>query len=219
MRINKTLPFLIITLTYIISSCSKNKEKMITILEGNISNLPDGMMYRSDRLARVQDSSITKDGKFAFKVQASKFAGPSYAQLKHRSAKDSVIRLFVFPTKQKIREKPVYTSLIMLESPASKLSGNLMESNVTKSLKSVSIKGNLTLGKQSLVLYSDTLNSTRGFRINAFGKQIEEHPYSYHLFFKLVDVSHSLTSAQISRLLSKFDRNIRDSEQAKSLIK
>ncbi len=209
---------LLVAISLIISGCSNGDSEMVTVIKGTISGLPDGTMYLFDQMASKLDSVQTDHGRFEFKIPAASFKMPAYAQIRHRSRKDSTLRMFIFHTKKKYRGGPIMTSLIMLESPSSNLIGKLSDSDYSKSIKTSSIVGDPVIGRQSQAFYDDTTDEN-SFKFEEIGKQIAAHPYSYHFLFKLRNVAHKFSSVQLARLVDRFNKEVQSSEVALSILK
>lgn len=132
----------ILTLYFILPGCNKSDNKTITILKGNIPNLPDGKIYAQDKILNIIDSTMSKNGIFKFNLPKDSLSEPVYAQLMHVATKDSVKRRFLFKTSTKIRGYPLWTSLIMLEENGSELNGTMTEYNDAYKSKTIDIAGN-----------------------------------------------------------------------------
>lgn len=204
-------------ITVFMSCKNLDTDKKITI-NGDISGLPDGTIYLQ-RWGEKIDSATTKSGRFQFSVPNTPTFEPNYIQITHLSKKDSVKRLFMFPTRAIYKGSPVATDLIMLEDDFQDLVGKLRESEVRPKLMSSEIIGSQKFGPQSTVLYEDSIQMFQPYTVAHFRRMLAAHSNSYHVLYRFEKLIPELTDEQATTLLSEFAPELREGITGKRIAK
>ena len=185
-----------------------------------MKNLPAGSVVlsalRSNKWKTI-DSISTKDGRFEFNVSAMEFPEPILVEVNHYN-NDSIKRPIVFTTgvKGKVSYGGVEaTSEFYLEDGA-EINGPV-EIEDTGWYKRIYISRPNLVGRQSRVMYEDTM----GFGVSAnLGKLVglvKQHPYSYYYLETLKRRGTRISDNQFFTLFNEFDQDVRESETGRSL--
>jgi len=206
---------LLIFLFSLIVSCSKSQS--LTIIEGDIPNLPDGTLYlyEGDGTNRI-DSVKTNKGIFKLSHRWNK-KEPLYIGIDHVDKK-GVLRFFSFMTNAKYRGAGWGTS-VFLSDPIIKINGNLKYDTLVGIQLSPDRKAvtgpPLTAGKQTDAYYDidgDLFENITAKTIQIITAKVAQYPYSYHLLYKINENKNSFSAEQIQAFLKSFQGEITQSE-------
>ncbi|HAH55556.1 MAG TPA: hypothetical protein DCM02_09845 [Flavobacterium sp.] len=217
MKINIYFIFFLLLL-----SCNKNDDK--TIIIGDLTNLPDGVLYLYEDVYNNRiDSVITKKGKFFMKHTW--FDGldePVYLGLDHIS-KTGVLRAFSFPTNSKFKDDG-YNSTYFFSDSIVTIKGKITEFEPVSVKLSEKVKlvvgPKIFAGYQTNALYNldgDLFENINKTSYNIVLSKIIEFPNSYHLLFQINNNRNSFTPLQVKKLLSVFKGEIIKSETFNTL--
>lgn len=200
------------------SSCDNRSNQ--TLITGNISNLPDGMMYlcKDNNLNKI-DSVETKNGKFTFKHQLEK--EPIYLTL-HHIDKNKIFRMICIPTDAKYNNC-VYNSGCFLSDSIISINGSFTDDNpigiFVGKTKFVSTP-KIIAGYQTKAMFhtdGDLFNTINSNTYNKVLSKIKEYPNSFHLLYQINNNRNSFTPEQIHSFLNAFRGEITDSNTFKNL--
>ncbi|MBK1896139.1 AhpC/TSA family protein [Chryseobacterium paridis] len=214
-----------IILSFAIYSCSKKKEQHATIIEGYISNLPDGVLYvyEDDSSNRI-DSVTTKNGKFHLNHKWNIKNNSSYLGLDHKD-KNGITRSFSFPTHANYKGAPWESQFFMSDSRIL-INGTLKDFNpkgmMLQSKYKLVSSPSIISGKQTDALYNiDTdlfEGKTTNDKINLIQEKIKKYPYSYHLLFQIEKNKNNFTPDQLQTFLLSFQQDVINSLTYKQLL-
>lgn len=213
---------LFIIFLLVLTSCTNNEKTII--IKGNISNLPDGTIYLSQKSYNDKvDSVITKNGKFNFSYTL-KSNEPIYMGL-HHIDKKGVFMLTGFPTSAKYNNKKYNSALFMSDSTII-IKGKLTEYcpiGIQKNTKTKFVDfPRIKAGYQTNALFNVDGDLFDNINKNTYNKvllKIKEFPNSYHLLFSINDNRNSFTPTQVNNFLKSFKGEITQSETFNKLKK
>lgn len=208
--------FCIVLILCLFSSCEQKK----TLIEGNINNLPDGVMYLcKDNNVNKIDSIETKKGKFAFKQNLDN--EPIYLAL-HHIDKNGVFRMISFPTKATYNNSGYNSSLFMSDSIVS-FNGFFTDNTPV----GIDTRGTIFVttpeikaGYQTNAMFhtdGDLFNNINKDTYEKVASKIKEYPNSFHLLYQIDNTRNSFSADQINSLLSTFKGKITESNTFKNL--
>ncbi len=213
---NLVKQFCIILILCFFSSCEQKK----IFIEGNINNLPDGVMYLcKDNNVNKIDSTETKKGKFTFKQNLEN--EPIYLAL-HHIDKNGVFRMISFPTNAKYNNSSYNSSLFMSDSIVS-INGLFtdnapigMDTGGTIFVTTPEVKA----GYQTNAMFHTDGDLFDHINKNTFKKvisKIKEYPNSFHLFYQINNTRNSFSPEQIQLFLNTFKGKVTESNTFKNL--
>ncbi|GAA4158266.1 hypothetical protein GCM10022217_19310 [Chryseobacterium ginsenosidimutans] len=215
----KNIFFVVISILTI--SC-KNDEKQ-TVINGNIPNLPDGIMYLSNPEGDRIDSAKTIKGIFTITHKWNE-KEPKYIKVNHIDKK-GILRFFSFTTNAKYKGTPGWSTDVFYSDTIISLHGKFKENPPIKGYKlpynikdvsGVAIKA----GRQTEAYYNidgDLFDKIDGKMIQTVKEKINKYPYSYHLLYQINDNKNSFSPMQIDEYLKLFKGDITESETYKKL--
>lgn len=213
---NSIKKILIILVFFGVASCEQKK----ILIEGNINNLPDGVMYLcKDNNVNKIDSAETKKGKFTFKQNLEN--EPIYLAL-HHIDKNGVFRMISFPTKATYNNSGYNSSLFMSDSIVSIIglfTDNTpldMDTGGTIFVTTPEIKA----GYQTNAMFHTDGDLFGNINKNTFKKvisKIKEYHNSFHLLYQINNTRNSFSPEQIHLFLNTFKGEITDSNTFKNL--
>lgn len=204
-----------ILILLIFISCYDNDNE-ITI-EGDISNLPDGIIYLSKTNYNDKiDSVITKKGKFKFNFKL-KSDEPIYLGL-HHIDKKGVFMMTGFPTNAKYNNRGFTSSLFMSDSVII-IKGKFKDFHpigISKNIKTRFVDfPKIKAGYQTKALFNidgDLFDNINKDTYTKVALKIKEYPNSFHLLYNVNDYRNSFTPYQINNFLNFFKGNITKSK-------
>jgi thiol-disulfide isomerase/thioredoxin len=216
----KFLFFLIISI--FISSCNENKGKE-TIIQGDISNLPDGTIYLyKDKYDNRIDSVKTKNGKFEIRYNPQN-TEPQYLGLDHVD-NSGVLRAIGFPTINSKFKGSAINSQYFFSDPIISIKGKLKDfkaKGITLEKKyKIVISPKISAGIQTEALYNidaDLFDKINDSSIQIIKEKIKKYPFSFHLLYQISDNKNSFSPQQVDQFLKLFKGEITESESYKKL--
>ena len=215
----KTLIFLSL---FFFISC--NKERNQIIINGNLSNLPDGKMYLyRDVFNNKIDSTYTKNGFFSIKYTLKENTDePLYLGLDHLD-EYGILRSFSFPTYAKYKGTG-YNSQFFFSDSIISLNGNITDFksksfNLKEKVKLV-LSPKISAGYQTNALFNtdgDLFTEITHDTYNKVKSKIKEYPNSFHLLYEINNNRNSFTPIQVKSLLNIFKGEIIKSDTFKFL--
>ena len=213
---NSVKKILIILVFLGVASCEQKK----ILIEGNINNLPDGIMYLcKDNNTNKIDSVETKKGEFIFKQNIEN--EPTYIAL-HHIDKNGVFRMISFPTKAKYNNCGWNSSQFLSDSII-KINGLFtdntpvgMNTGGTIFVTSPEIKA----GYQTNAMFhtnGDLFDNINKDTYKNVVSKIKEYPNSFHLLYQINDTRNSFSPDQINSFLNTFKGKITNSNTFKNL--
>jgi thiol-disulfide isomerase/thioredoxin len=207
---------IIVLIIYVLYSC----EQKVILIEGNINNLPDGIIYLSkDNYLNKIDSIRTVDGKFIFKHDLE--VEPVYLAL-HHIDKSGIYRAISFPTEAQYN-KSDYNSQFFLSDSIILINGSLTDNTpmgvFVGNTKYVTTP-KITAGYQTNALFhidGDLFDNIDKTTYNKVFNKIKEYPNSFHLLYQINYTRNSFSASQIQNLLYSFKGEITQSETFKKL--
>ncbi|UPT71851.1 MAG: AhpC/TSA family protein [Flavobacterium sp. JAD_PAG50586_2] len=208
--------FLLFVITITFYSC---KEENQIEINGNLSNLPDGMMYLcQDNGVNKVDSVKTVSGKFNFNYTIkNKSREPVYFCL-HHIDNEGNFKFISFPTYAKYREGKWFSSMFLSDSIVT-IDGDLVD------VQTIGIKfdpktkmvhcPNIIGGYQTNAMFHVNGDLMDNFNKNTYGKMVEyikQYPKSFHLLYEINNNRNSFSATQIDTLLNLFKGPIMDSD-------
>ncbi|GAB2787501.1 TlpA disulfide reductase family protein [Rhabdobacter roseus] len=206
----KPLRFLSSLLLGLLLACEKPKTDIV--IQGAIENLPDGQikLVKAYDLWTELDSTLLQNGTFRFTLPASRFPEPLLVTLRYEGS--DMKGLFMFDTNRRFRGYPMNMSLIMLEDGLD-IKGTYTENEYKYVSCSVSDKR----GKQTQVMYNDTLDFARIAKVGKIKELIRLHPYSYYYLYELQERVAQFSDEQFLSTLACFDEDVQQSTTAREL--
>ncbi|TAG51184.1 MAG: AhpC/TSA family protein [Cytophagales bacterium] len=197
--------------------CSEKRNSEI-VVKGNIKNLPDGKLI----LIKVSnpfidiDSAVTKNGKFIFKIPDSKFKEPIIVTLIHFD-KEGFQTMIAYPTKKKLQGRIHNMNIFMLENGI-EINGSLVgKVDLGLKVRGGRIDNQIYTGRQTQVMYNDTLPFAKQSKISKIKELINVHPYSYYYLYELEKRVGDFSNAQLLDILSCFDSDVQKSKTGQEL--
>lgn len=206
----------IILFLCLFASCEQNE----ILINGNINNLPNGIMYLSkDSYLNKIDSINTINGKF--KLRHKLESEPIYLGL-HHIDKNGIFRAFAFPTKAHYKNAGYDSSLFLSDSIIS-INGLLfdntpVEMSTGKTLLVTSPE--IIAGYQTKALFhtdGDLFENINKGTYNKVLSKIKEYPNSFHLLYQINNNKNSFSAEQTQSLLNTFKGKIVESKTFKTL--
>jgi len=206
--------------SFFVLACISDSTKEKIIISGEISNLPDGEMSLLDKKKIVLAKQYTNNGKFMFTIYIEDNFEPVLVELVHID-KNNVKRLFHFNTKIKKGNDMMLSQYFMLEDSV-KIMGNLKEMiptnlKIPNNIKLVYMEYDIHIGRQTSVMYNDTLRFKTIKSIRNIKKIIKSHSYSYYYLYELSNRVGEFSNKQLWSILSCFDRDVQESKTGKQL--
>jgi thiol-disulfide isomerase/thioredoxin len=200
-------------------ACCEQKEILI---EGNINNLPDGVMYlcKDNNLNKI-DSVETKNGKFTFKHNLKD--EPIYLAL-HHIDKNDIFTMIAFPTKAKYNNSGFNSSTFLSDSIVT-INGFFTDNTPvgvsvgnTKYVTTPEIKA----GYQTNAMFhsdGDLFDNIDKNTYKEVASKIKEYSNSFHLLYQINSNRNSFNAEQVQSFLSLFKGKIVESTTYKTLKK
>lgn len=207
------------TILLISASCRSAEPNVYTVINGNLINLPDGILYVIGENLLPIDSTNTFNGRFNIKILFSDTNKNIYITFRHKSNSDDTTRLLSFKTNNKYNNKPLKRGEIVIGDTVTML-GKLYD-YTPEVLRMQSILDltvdSIIVGKQTRVLYNlDHDFSTSPFNsLKLFKELIKKHPYSFYLLHELKKETSRFSNNELQELLNLFDDDITHSYDAK----
>lgn len=204
-----------------LSSCYQKNNQII--IKGNISNLPDGMLYLYKDLYKNRIDSIeTISGKFTLNYTLlNDNIEPIYLGLDHIDEK-GMFRAINFPTNAKYNNSG-YNSSTFLSDTIIIINGSLTDNTpvgmFVKKTKFVTTS-KIKAGYQTEAMFNtdgDLFDNINKETYNKVASKIKEYPNSFHLLFQINENRNSFTASQTQKLLNLFNGGITDSKTFKDL--
>ena len=214
--------FFLTSLFLFLSSCYQKNNQ--TIIKGNITNLPDGMLYLYNDLSNNRiDSVKTKNGKFTITYTLlDENVEPIYLGLDHID-NNGISRSISFPTSSKYNNSG-YNSQFFLSDSIITINGLLKEVNPINIKLSEKVKlttsPKMKTGYQTNALFHTDGDLFDNINKNTYNKvisKIKEYPNSFHLLYQINTNRNSFTASQTQNLLNLFHGEIIYSETYKNL--
>ncbi|MVO08982.1 redoxin family protein [Flavobacterium sp. TP390] len=211
-RILTLLIFLLISI-----SCSQEREN--NILFGNLSNLPNGIMYLSEeQFFNKIDSVKTVNGKFEFKYDNNEDNEPRYLVLNHID-ENGIFRFIGFLTKGKFKNAK-YESSLFLSDDSIEISGYLIDKtpkgyNFNNRSKMMTVSNDIKAGYQTNAMFHTDGDLFSEINKDSYKKildKIKEFPNSFHLLYQINNNRNSFLPDQINQFLNVFKGDITKSE-------
>lgn len=210
------LSHIIITLC-LLTSCEQKE----ILIQGNINNLPDGVMYLcKDNNSNKIDSIETKKGKFTFNQNLKN--EPIYLAL-HHIDKDGVFRMISFPTSAKYNNHGNYYTSTFLSDSIITINGSFEDSKLigidvgkTKFVNSPKILA----GYQTNAMFhtdGDLFDNINKDTYKNVLSKIKEYTNSFHLLYQINDTKNSFSADQINSFLNTFKGKVTESNTFKNL--
>ena len=199
--------------------CADTSETKHVTVSGNLKNLPDGLMTLYQIYPPIDiDSVKTQNGIFSFTIPLKRFTEPTKVAMIHDD-KHGVRRLFNYDRKLKYRGSPMSTSAFLLEdiSIVGVLNESIYKGLTSPVLKFVHLDRPIVTGRQTRVMYNDTLSFSTTNKIGKLKELINLHPYSYHYLFELKARVSTFSNEQFSTLFNCFDKDVQKSKTGREL--
>jgi thiol-disulfide isomerase/thioredoxin len=205
----------IIVIFNVFTSCDQKE----ILIKGNVTNLPDGVMYlcKDNNLNKI-DSVETINGKFTLKHSLEN--EPIYIAL-HHIDKNNIFRMISFPTNAKYNNC-VYNSSLFMSDSIVLINGLFTDDKplgiFIGNTKFVSTK-KIIAGYQTNALFHTDGDLFDKINIATFGKvlsKIKEYPNSFHLLYQINNNRNSFTPSQTQSLINSFKGEITDSNTFKN---
>ena len=214
MNIKKIVLFSIVLL---LSGCKSDNDKIEIV--GNLKNLPNGKMVLYEVYThKIFDSANVNNG--AFSLSSTIPPEPIEVSIDHFD-KDGIKRLFNFPTNLKYKGGKSFKGSVFLE-PGINISGLLIEVNpinvkYSNKYKLVYPDRPIITGRQTQVMYNDSLGFATINKISKIKELVREHPYSYYYLYELKKRVASFSNEQFLSILNCFDEDVQESKTGREL--
>ena len=199
-------------------ACQSSVEETDTIkIEGNLVNLPDGLVTLFNDKQEPIVSSRSRKGKFVLQVSRRQYPEPIYVQLQHVEDSSKIKRFVQLKTIHKHRQELYF----MLENDV--VIGDSLEDFIPIDVKFldgrklVTVNKKITTGKQTQALLNDSLGIYTTMSFEQLKHQIIRYPYSYHYLHQLERQVSNFNNSQFSTLLGCFDKDVRESKTGREL--
>ena len=212
---NSKIKILKIILCLFAMGCKDTSETKHITVSGNLKNLPDGLMTLYQIYPRIDiDSVKTQNGIFSFIIPLKRFTEPTKVAIIHDD-KQGVRRLF----RHSIKGSPMSTNCFLLEdiSIVGVLNESIYKGATSPVLKIVHLDRPIVTGRQTRVMYNDTLSFSTINKIGKLKELINLHPYSYHYLFELKARISVFSNEQFLGLFACFDEDVQKSKTGREL--
>ncbi|WP_084332217.1 TlpA disulfide reductase family protein [Runella limosa] len=199
-------------LLLLIIGCSEPKSSKIVRIAGNLKNLPDGTINVITDVTKIIDSTKTKNGKFEFSLPVAENNMPLLVEFQHIDSVGNK-RFFIYDSKQKYRNGKVSLSYFYLEEGVG-LNGEIEEIKTTSIKLPNKVKfvtAPIKFGKQTKVMFEDSLGFSSITKIDDLKRLIKLHPYSYYYLDGLRKQVSRFSNSQMITLLNQFDGDVKKS--------
>ena len=209
------------TATIFLFKCSLDSSESKITIKGNLKNLPDGKMTLYQIYPPIDiDSVNTQNGVFLFSIPFEKFTESTKVAMTHQDKK-GVKRLFSYSTNLKHKGMPNSLNCFLIEDGIN-ITGILSESEFRgftfpSMLKMVHLDRPIITGRQTQVMYNDTLGFSTITKVATLKELIEQHPYSYYYLYELKNRVANFSNPQFLSLLACFDEDVRESKTGREL--
>ncbi len=200
-------------------SCTKIERDTITI-KGDLTNLPPGqlvlMALESGSWVSV-DSVSTRDGVFEFNLPAAQYPEPVLMTINHYDS-DSVKRPIVFATG--VKEKAGFggreaSNDFYLEDGVEIVGPVKVRDRGW--YKGIFTAQPIRAGRQSRVMYHDTVGFRAVTSVNELVGLVKQHPYSYYYLQNIKARAPHLSPPQFYKLFNAFDQEVRESKTGREI--
>ncbi|AYQ34027.1 TlpA disulfide reductase family protein [Runella sp. SP2] len=202
----------------LIISCAEPKSSNTVRITGNLKNLPDGTVNAITDVDKVVASSKSKSGHFEFLLPVRENDSPMLIEFQHIDSA-GYKRLFTYKTKQKFNNGEVHLSNFYLEEGV-ELEGEIDETKPTLINLPNKIKfilAPINVGKQTKVMFEDSVGFSSIKKISELMRLIKIHPYSYYYLNHLKKRVSSFSNDQMIGLLNQFDEEVKKSDTWRGL--
>ena len=177
-------------------------------IEGKLENLSDGKIeLLSINPWYVIDSTYIRNGKFSFNFNNNEFPEPIIVKLVYYNTQ-GLPNLLIYEANARYKGGDSF----MLEGKINIIGKTLLMPN-----RFIVIKQPILVGKQTQVMYDDSLGFSTITKIGKLKKLIKQHPYSYYYLYELKNRVANFTNDQFLNLLSCFDEDVQESKTGKEL--
>jgi thiol-disulfide isomerase/thioredoxin len=221
----KLISILISTLFFLIS-CTNQKVSNEIIIDGQVKNMPDGIIYLTEAhyWQTPLDSTICTNGHFVFKIKTDSSFVPYMASISYPdSASPTKVSLLVFsndfvlpPDTTKFYN--YYNSAFYLEKGLTMINNQERFKQKFHSGIPVTIKA----GKETEIMYRNQFtdfgwlgnidSSKRIQRITFFKNEIRKHPFSYFLLQNIYKAKEQYSEKEMTEILSMFNDDVQKSK-------
>lgn len=222
MRKSKFVTFLLIVsgTISVLTDCVNKTSKNSIEIKGNIKGLPDGKMviqkvYSWENI----DSTLSKNGSFLLSIPSKGFPEPILVRLIHFDS-SGIKRIFSFKTNNKFNGGFNFDTSFMLEDGIEIIDTLVNEfNNLNNGIKIVSVDKFVKMGKQTDVMYNDSVNFRSIAQISKIKQLVEQSPFSYFYLYELKNRMSNFSNEQFLDIFKLFDEDVRESETGKGLRK
>lgn len=203
-----------------LGKCTNKHELKEILIKGNLKGLPDGELTILNRNREVIASQTTHNGQFKLLIPTEKDFESIFIQMEHLD-KSNWKRLFQFETMIVSQQGRMQSQYLMLED-------SIIISGYLKEFKPISIKmydkyklvypdRPIITGRQTQVMYNDSLGFATINKISKIKELVKEHPYSYYYLYELKKRVASFSNEQFLSILNCFDKDVQESKTGREL--
>jgi thiol-disulfide isomerase/thioredoxin len=203
------------------TACKQNEVPTEVIIEGHVKNLPDGMLYlvEAHNWQTSLDSTVVRDGQFAFRLKADSSFSPFLASLQFSdSTSPTKVQTLVFRNFTMGADSNKYGyAAFFLEPGLTRIEGDLLAEE----------KLRVFAGKETELLYNKALSefgwlgnldsAHRHRRIEFYKSQIRRHSFSHYLLSGIYNAKEQYSKQELSDILAVFDNHVQASKAAKDI--
>lgn len=205
----------------LLTACNHKRVLDEMIIEGNVKNVPDGILYlvEAHNWQVPLDSTFVKDGRFTFKLKADSSFTPYMVSLQFPdSTSPTNVRPLIYRnfTAGADSTKHGFASF-MLEKGLTRIEGVY---NSNERLR-------VFAGKETEIMYKNQLTNfgwlnnispeQRLQRIAFFKDQIRHNPFSYYLLSGIYNAKEQYSEEELLNVLSLFNHEVQASKPGKNI--